>query len=108
MGIVRLFLIVGMLLAPLAGPRAAVDPALAMAMAAGSLCLGDRDGGLPAEGHEQCLACQAVGGWAGLVPGAVAMGPARAAPPAWRPGRRADADFGWPAYASRAPPGGVG
>lgn len=108
MGILRLFLILGLVLAPLAGARAAVDPARAMAMAAGSLCLGDRDEGLPAEGHDQCMACQAAVGWGGLVPGGVALVLPEAGLPGWRPAGRGQAGFGWRAYASRAPPGGVG
>lgn len=104
--VLRLVLILAVLLGPLAGPRAAADPALAMARAAGSLCMGDGPEGFPAAGHDHCMACQVLTGWTGLVPTALALVLPGATQAAWRPAAGVDVAIGWRAYASRAPPPG--
>ena len=90
-------------------PRMPVDSAWAMAMAtaAGALCLADGPAGMPedGQGHEHCGICQGSAPGVGLVavPGfhvATGGGVIRAAAVV-RPAGRA-------AYASRAPPGGIG
>jgi hypothetical protein len=97
-------------LGPSGGAPMPVDPARALAVAAGSLCLGDAPAGVPPDGHrhEQCLFCQGSGpaGWVGpgtVVPTPVAMVAGGDGVPVARvwAARRA-------AYASRAPPGGIG
>ena len=88
---------------PGAAPKA--DPALALAKAAGALCLADGPEGLPADhAHEHCLACRAsrLGGTLAEAPvlpvPPIAASSVIAAPP------RAAPSAGRPAYASRAPP----
>jgi len=88
----------------------AADPALAMARAAGALCGGMGEDGLPEAGqaHEHCLACQGNGPVAALPTGSpfaralvlAMVAPVRAA---WRGGeveRRA--------HHARAPPAAIG
>jgi hypothetical protein len=94
-------------LVPGAAPQA--DPALALAQAAGALCLADGPDGLPADPqHEHCLACRVAPMPFALadvphlpLPG-IAAGTATPAPA--RPAHAA----AWPAYAPRAPPGMAG
>ena len=97
--------LLGLLPAP--GPR--LDPALAMAQAAGALCLADAPDGVP-QGHlhEACLACPGTVSAAGLAAGPVVPMPRIAHVPALTPAGRAVPAVGWAAYSSRAPPGLAG
>ena len=103
--ILRLVLLLAMVLGPMATPRAALDPGLALAMAAGSLCMGDEPADRSAEPHDHCVACQALTGWAGLPPAVLALAGPDAARQGRKPVGRADLAFRWHTYASRAPPG---
>lgn len=94
-------------LSPAAAPPP--DPALAMAQAAGALCLADAPDGVPeGHSHEACLACPGSAPAFGLAAGPVV--PARAIDhmPAQALTARAMPAVGWAAYASRAPPGLAG
>jgi hypothetical protein len=106
----RLALVFSLAFGTSAAQRMPADPALAMAMAGGALCLAEGPAGLPAagHGHDQCLICQGsfpVAGLAVVQSGlaqfdAGVVGDVSPAAPVWE-ARRA-------AYASRAPPGVVG
>jgi len=75
-----------------------------MAMAAGALCLADGPEAAPGAGHGDCLACQAVTGWDGLVPAWTLTGFVAAALVTLLPVNQHAYSIGWRAYASRAPP----
>ncbi len=103
------FLLAAALLGVAPGAAPPVDPALAMARAAGALCLGDGPDSLPANhAHDHCLACPG-----GTPASALAEMPTLPVPPAAGTAPRAAMphavpQVGWAAYASRAPPGPAG
>ena len=94
------------LLGLLPGSAPQIDPALALARAAGALCLADGPDGLPSDhAHEHCLACPAAPAAGGLAEAPRLPLPRQgAAAPQAIPGRAILAER-WAAYSSRAPPG---
>lgn len=94
-------------LSPPSGPRP--DPALAMAMAAGALCLADGQDSLPRDhSHEACLACPGTAPAVALAVAPVVPMPRMDHTPAAVPAAKGAPAVGWAAYASRAPPGLAG